>query len=312
MKKLLSLILAIIMIVSTVPMAFAVEFDEEAYVDAATKLNTYLMNLYESDETSTHAEKTGINFIYVTCLLILAEQEYPELENIDGDIESLKSMPEAANALTAVYQEAVRYFEDLIASGQYVVQVDTSEWIAAEYTTKVYYSDEQIDALIAKVPAELTAQAEQAKYYYEEVILSDFDDTIEYSQADFDKDMAVCIAYWTQVNNCLGGKHSISYNPATDNGDGTHTFTCAFCTDIATVEHSFIDGKCVCGVEEPATDDGNDEVVEDKTETEEDNNTNADDNTQTPEKTNFVKRIVQAISNFFKGIMEKLRGLVKR
>ena len=45
-------------------------------------------------------------------------------------------------------------------------------------------------------------------------------------------------------------EHTLSY---LDNGDGTHTETCANCDYTETVAHTFIDNSCVCGAtEEPA------------------------------------------------------------
>ena len=309
MKKLLSLILAIIMIVSTVPMAFAVEFEHETYVDAFVEFMTYTINVYESDETLSSSDKLASNLLYLMSICLSVTNEYPEIDSLlAAEPEQLLEFPEAGNAYIDAFNEGIKYYEDLIADGTFVIRIKTDKFTDVYYRALATYGQKKVDNLIAKIPIELTEKSEESAKKIDNFEVHYID---SYTQADFDKEIEYAVAYWTQVNNCLGGKHSISYNPATDNGDGTHTFTCAFCTDIATAEHSFIDGKCVCGVEEPITDDGNDEVVEDKTESEDDN-TDFDDNTQEPEKTSIIKQLVQKISNFFKSILEKLRSLVKR
>ena len=303
MKKLLSLILAIIMIVSTVPMAFAVEFDRDTYIDTVINAYTAAYNTYTADETLSSAEKSLYNIAYFSSVQSTIFNEYPELKDAHIDIQKLSTVPDAANAYMLALKEAT----DFITSQMTPVRINTKNYVSALIGTELKYGEEKINSIIEKLPEELVSTASQSMI---DTLIMIYAPSYDSTQEDFDATAKDAILFYNQIDMCLSGNHT-SENPTTDNGDGTHTFICAFCTDIATAEHSFIDGKCVCGVEEPVTDDGNDEVVEDKTETEDDN-TNADDNTQEPEKTSFIKQLVQKISNFFKSILEKLRSLVKR
>ena len=60
---------------------------------------------------------------------------------------------------------------------------------------------------------------------------------------------SVCNAEISRTQNVIPatGAHSYIY---TDNGDGTHTVTCANCSYSSTEEHSYTDGTCVCGATE--------------------------------------------------------------
>ncbi len=252
-KKILSLILAIIMIVSTMPMAFAVEFDHEAFIETGVKISAYCNNMYTSDESTTSAEKFNANSWYALLLFANLLSTYPELEssNAATEPEILKTMPEAANAYLLALQEGVVYFESLIADGTYVIQVDASKYAEAYTRTTTTFGLSKVDNLVAKTPANLKAEADAAKETYYAAINNNTDN---YTQDDFERDIEPFTTYWTQVYDCLNGNHVISNNIATNNGDGTHTFICAFCTDTATVKHSYTDGKCVCDADEPMVD----------------------------------------------------------
>lgn len=304
MKKIFSLLLAIIMIVSIMPMAFATEFDHDAYIDASSKVSAYMFNLYASDEVSSSSEKFLSNIFYVGNVGYAVANFYPELKD-SSDVEVLKVNPEAGNAVTAAYQEAVKYFEDQIASGTYIIQIDASKFAVAVELPVATYGTKKVENLIAKVPIDMTNKANDADAKYMEILCSE--DASSYTQAQFDSDMAFAIEYWNMVYDCLGGKHSVGNNSVTNNNDGTHSYVCYFCTGSATEEHSYTNGKCVCG-EETVID--NDKETEENTNS--DNTNTEENNNDESEDTNFIKRIIQKISDFFKSFFERLRNLLKK
>lgn len=299
MKKILSLILAILMIVSTVPMAFAVEFDKNAYTKALIDAYSAVYHVYASDEDSTSFEKTAANIFY----LGVVEQEvfnmYPGLQSATLDTDTLATMPEAANAYTVALKEAAKN----LPAQSTPIQINSRELIEAMFGTKLEYGENKVSALSEKVSAELTEKATNSTVNAITMLVSKESHT--YTQADFNAAAKDAITYYAQMDNCLSGKHNIEADIVTDNGDGTHTFTCVFCSELVTVEHSYTNGKCICGINEPAIDDEKDDVTDDKTE-------DKTDNTQEPEKTNFIKKLVQEISNFVKELIEKIRNLFKR
>lgn len=308
MKRFLSLMLAIIMMISIMPMAFAAEFNHDEFIDVSTKAWSYAYNLYASDEFSTSKQKAWSNMFYLANIFVAVQEKYPQLESnniVYVEPQELKENPEAGSALTVAYQEAIKYFEDQIADGTFVIQVDASEYMIAMYLPIVTYGTEKVEELKAKVPADMTNRANEADVNYSNLLTIE-EDVSSYTQAQFDSDMAFAIEYWNMVYDCLGGKHSIGNNSVTNNDDGTHSYICCFCTENATEEHSFTNGKCACG-EETVID--NDKETEDNTNS--DNVNKEENNNDGPEETNFIKTIIQKISDFFKSFFERLRDLLK-
>ncbi|MBQ6430740.1 MAG: hypothetical protein IJJ99_02530 [Oscillospiraceae bacterium] len=58
---------------------------------------------------------------------------------------------------------------------------------------------------------------------------------------------ALCGDSYTEPIPATG--HSYAYS---DNGNGTHTATCSRCGDSATASHTYTNGVCVCGAQQPA------------------------------------------------------------
>lgn len=300
MKKILSLILAILMIASTVPMAFAVEFDKNAYTKALIDAYSAAYNVYKSDSSSTSINKTTANLFYLGSIENEVFAMYPALQAARLDTEKLATMPEAANAYTTALEAALSGFPARSTS----IQINTRKLFESMYGVVLKYGETKLKNFSNKVPAELTANAKTSLQNALVMLTSEKSHT--YSQSDFDATIKDAVTYFTQSDNCLSGKHNMENNTVfADNGNGTHTFTCAFCAELTTVEHSYADGKCVCGVEKTVADDNKDN--ENKTDTED----KTDNNNQKPEKTNFIKELVQRISNFFKELLEKMRELFK-
>ena len=87
------------------------------------------------------------------------------------------------------------------------------------------------------------------------------------------------------IANCLAcfeGRHELDYIV---NEDGTHYSYCDFCKTENVEEHTFEDGRCVCGAEEP--------VIE--------------DNTDTGASVSFIQRII----DFFRSLFDKILSLFK-
>lgn len=302
MKKILSLILAIIMIASTMPMAFAVKFDKNAYIKAFIDAYSTAYNVYESDENSTSINKTTANLFYLGSVELEIYNLYPALESARLDIAKLTTMPEAANAYTLALIEALKGFPATSSS----IKINSRPLFESMYGVILKYSVPELENLSNKVPAELTEKARAALQGALTMLTSSKSHT--YSQSDFDATIKDATTYFAQCDNCLSGKHNTSNNTVfTDNGNNTHSFTCAFCSELVSAEHNYTDNKCVCGVKKATTDD-NKNNTNDKTETD----NNPSNNTQNPEKTNFIRALVQKISNFFKELLETMRNLFKR
>ena len=124
MKKLLALILALIMVLSITPMAYARRItyapEIEEYIDDYIRAYAYCNSIYESEEKYREVRAifteagTGINEIYPS---------YENLINIDdGRLEELTASHEAI-------EKGIDEVESRIAEGKIVVVIDTYEYI---------------------------------------------------------------------------------------------------------------------------------------------------------------------------------------
>lgn len=298
-KKILSLILAIIMIVSTMPMAFAYNFDYDAYMEEYLDFTVYTSNIYTAEGLTSYEVSIALVLAYGTALESVMTT-YPEIAEAFGFPEKLDKIPEAADALTAALKEVNSTVEKNIADGTFVVIIDTRKAISSYYKVSMTHTIEEMEALLAKVPAELTEKAEASAVACDDIITNAALDPTSYTQADYDKAAADMIEYYTQFTACLDGIHDYAY---LTNGDADHTATCEFCTETTTSAHSYTAGKCICGEKEPVADDDNTDVENP------DDNTGADDNTQEePAPQNFFQKIIE----FFKNLFAKLFGWMKK
>ena len=158
-KKILSLILAIIMIISTMPMAFAYNFDYDAYMKEYLDFTVYTSNVYTAEELTSYDVSFALVLAYGTALESVMTT-YPEIAEAFGFPEKLDKIPEAADALTAALKEVNSTVEKNIADGTFVVIIDTRKAISSYYKVSMTHTIEEMEALLAKVPAELTEKAE--------------------------------------------------------------------------------------------------------------------------------------------------------
>lgn len=280
-KKIWSLVLAVLMVVSVMPMAMAADFSVSDFNAAMTDFNIYTSNVYEDDENAAMA----VLYLYAEKLTPVMEK-YPDLDF--GDVEVMKANPEAGYEYTVAFNEATALIEEAIAEGTIVVLIDTSKAISAYYLASDY-SEEEIEAIMDKIPADLVAAAEESLMACDEIMCAE--DPTVYTQADYDEASAGMISFYTQLYNCLGGVHDCGAKK--DNGDNTHTAVCEFCQAEETTEHTYESGKCECGAKDASYDADSETDEADK----------ADDGSVLSK----VERLIKLIIDFVKYIIESLK-----
>lgn len=298
-KKILSLILAIIMIVSTMPMAFAYNFDYDAYMEEYLDFMVYSSNVYTAEGLTPDDMQLALMIAYGTAFNEVSAT-YPEIVEAFGFPEKLDEMPEAADAMTAALANTNATIEENIANGTFVVIIDTRKAISSYYKVAMTHKEEELDAFVEKIPAELTAKAKASAEACDELLSNAALDPASYTQDDYDAAAADMITYYTQLSACIDNDYHL-YDVAVKDNNETHTKTCIFCTATETSAHSYSDGKCICGAEEPI-------VEEDTTVETPDNNNSTTDNEEEPAPQNFFQKII----NFFKNLFDKIFGWLKK
>ncbi len=242
-KKILSMLLAVIMLLSVMPVAYAqrptYSPELEQYIEFWIKVESYRNNKYESEADRDELFKIFAyksNDLYDNGLddlplgntgLILYEYIYDK--NID--LEEISRFNE-------VMQPAINEIEAKIVSGEIDIVINTYEFIKLEGFVAAYYNNELVNETLDRIEStnnetfqNLIANSAGIDFYNAE----DFANQSEY-------DVAVdtlARPYFTIITNCLDGNHPygeyISNNDATEEADGTKTATCEFCGATDTV-----------------------------------------------------------------------------
>jgi len=238
MKKVLSVILAIMMIATAMPMVFAVEEDE-----ALEKL----------DELISESFAYGYCVYYPVTFPENYDMElFSELIDIGyKDVELSKEYfinnPDAIEPVSGAFQKIVDYgyewttngYEDY--EGLPVVIIDVTGLVAQarEYLKIIGEQDANV---IAQVLPETTGELllskvntvyEIHKSAYDAVEKLQYVDRLPitsytgYTQADFDVAAQELLGILKEIADCKEGKHNSAI--CIDNGDGTHSVDCSFC-----------------------------------------------------------------------------------
>lgn len=230
MKKLLSLVLAVIMVLSIMPMAYAERAtyspEIEEYIEDYIRAGAYFNNQYKTYEQKMEVESIITEAISGKTEISLT---YDDLTNIeaDGCLEELTAFHEC-------FKKAITEVEKKIADGEIVVVIDIYDYLKYLLAAECYYSEEYLKEFGDRIEncekfINAKAEAENALDAFVAVQCGEYTGT----QADFEADMEPLKHYYSSVYACLDGNHPygeyISNNDATEEADGTKTATCEFC-----------------------------------------------------------------------------------
>lgn len=244
MKKLLSLVLAVIMLLSIMPTAYAQRAtyspEIEEYIEDYIKAVAYFRNIYATPEQKLEVrsiireafdENTDISPVYDNLANIEA----------DGRLEELTAFHE-------VLKKVIDEVEEKISAGEFVIVLDTYEVTKYSCYCEIYYSYEDLAAINDR-----TENFKSDKYIevWNEAqigidivypILNGLGEgplSTKLTQAEFDAALEMAKPLYNLYVACLDGNHPygeyISDNNATEEVDGTKTATCEFCGATDTI-----------------------------------------------------------------------------
>lgn len=267
MKKVLSVILAIMMIASFVPMAFAEgecehifntetlhrpgTADEKGYFYCSVCQNKVEVNIanyeliYQAvfDWTVVTENVYSFEKPYDTERIEYFGNVYQKFEDsfidfTDSGIyteceqEVLDSFAQILKSLTA---ELVSYFDELGAKKV----IDVTEHIFYNEYLNVYvrlrYANDEINAVLENISQEFLEEigSEDSYFAARAYLKKGYDDPSSVTQEEFNSIILGAKKYGDALLNCLSEKHN--YYKATDNFDNTHSVYCACCQKSADI-----------------------------------------------------------------------------
>lgn len=253
-KKILSMLLAVIMLLSVMPVAYAERAtyspEVEQYIEIMLRIVAYGNNLYESgyghgsDEDGkdlpnedldkvTEIVNDALHEFVALGYNELPEPTYENIKNID-----MKTVPD----FNRIMKPAIDEVEAKIASGEIKVVINTYELVKYYYSGFIYHSEDEYNRIVDYIGnnekyAELGNIAMDS---LNEMLKYRDDPNVKITQAEFDLIFKEKFRpFYDIFINCLDGNHLygeyISNNDATEEADGTKTATCEFCGATDTV-----------------------------------------------------------------------------
>lgn len=284
MKKLLALILSVVMLLSVMPMAFAIEESlMDAYVGEIIKLYTYYANSYEPQSFKKYIEDNYMTFVMGPDSP--ADQWYAKNE---------EEIPAKYERIKEINAE----IEGRIADGEATVIVDTSAYLNA-YISYICFARDNEETVEKILDYVLDSE------FYEIVCIDDYK-VMEFirngcaSQAEFDAVATNPILFYELVVKHALGEHDfgeyISNNDATEEADGTKTATCDFCGTTDTVVDE--------GTKLETNDDTDNSENDDDIDNSNDDINNSENNDGNKEENlSFFARFFASIKEFFTKIL---------
>ncbi len=317
MKKVLSIILALALIVTCLPVAFAIKLpdNEAALYNELVRMYSNTVAYYKiGDELVSDYDLYDYGMLEIYSVLDDARW-YEDLFDADGAENWFKANPEILADCAAELKAVNDSWDELCKENGYVKLLDVTRYAYFALYTDLYYGSEKNDGisdfLDEYVGREITDE-------WDDVLadgISDFCDKIEedmdsVTQEDFDNSTSAALDFFYQCVDCFEGNHL--HGEYTDLGNGTHKTDCTFCktTDI-TEAHTYgeyisnnnatteADGtktaKCTkCTATDTVADEGT------KLPPEENNDSDSED---------FFTSIINAIKNFFNQIADFFKNL---
>lgn len=237
MKKILSLILAVIMLLSVMPVAYAKPAtyspEIEQYIEAYVRAITYAWSVYETPEQKSEA----FTIIDEATKNVVISVDHDDLVNIEAD-----GRLEELNASYECFKKGIDEIEKKIADGKLVIVIDLYEvFIKYYWYIDIYYSHKDWSELKNRAEKfksdkyiNTRSELEIGLDVVDNIMNFDYDiHATAPTQADLDAAMEKIKPHFDLFIACLDGNHPygeyVSNNDATEEADGTKTATCEFC-----------------------------------------------------------------------------------
>lgn len=231
-KKILSMLLAVIMLLSVMPFGVYAEaklsYEAQEHIDAFAKMLSYERNLYDLDVIPDLIHGTsGKAFGDI-------KNRYPDYVITSNYLED-SANAEAVSEGTKIYKAAVKEIEDIIKKFNFTVVIDTYEFYKYCVKLRAFYGNDDFVSFVDN--NKNVEKIEEAISFIDEA--DHYDDENIKTQVEFDACWKRACPVLDLVFNCFDGNHIygeyISNNDATEEADGTKTATCEFCGATDTV-----------------------------------------------------------------------------
>ena len=280
MKKIISIVLVLIMVVSVVPTAFAADASQrEAYIAEAKKCFVYTNSVFDSPET--------FDAIFNAYKEIADEYDFDIVKDwIDENEESLPVITEKIKAVT-------NDIEAKIESGEYTVVIDSTEFLD-DYCDMLIYNDyDDVEQFLDSLDKEIFDKAMDSFDTAYEMIDKGYADPTGVNQEDFDIAAKDAIAFFKAVNACFSKEHNCTV--WTDKQNGNHSSICDLCGHLCIESHVY--GEYVSNNDATEEADGTKTAVCEKCGEE---NTVVDKGSQLiKEPASFIEKLIEFIKNLF-------------
>lgn len=301
MKKVLSVILAVIMLAMCVPVASAVDYDVfDAFMDEYGRYYANINNVYDNPDSTDD--------IQAKCYELVGKYEWTkDFMAIESWMdENEESLPSYTEDLRKVNEEVEKYICE-----KYTLIIDIEN--AFDVILKVlYYSNYDIESEsfknyyienFGKEPFEKAYKSVEDAYYLSGKAVSEPGSV---TQADYDEATAYGIEFFSDAIECMRGNHTFA--EYTDLGDGTHKADCTFCKSGEIIEaHTW--GEYTPNGDATTEADGTKTAKCDKCDA---TDTVADEGSKLVEdiaQGNFFNNIVDKIMSFFESIINFFKNL---
>ena len=241
MKKLLSLTLAVIMLLSVMPFSYMasakLSTEGQKCVEAYLRLICYVESVvYEDGNAPDFIEDIVYDTMEEVNALNLGCGIYYE------DLNDSKNAAAVA-VMTEKFLSGAKEIEKLLAEQNIIITVDTYEFYKYFVLAELIYSEEEINSVSKIVEnkkyAEMYQKAEEILMESEQYLKAGRSGEKTVTQAEFDAIWKQACPIYDMIYNCLDGNHLyseyVSNNDATTESDGTKTAECEFCGATDTV-----------------------------------------------------------------------------
>ncbi len=256
-KKIIAMVLAIVLALSVMPMAFSAEECEHVFNTETLERPRDPMGkgyyICSACNKTVYVEMANLKDFYMALYewYTIVEDVYiyqktfdPEMHNyfyekfakIEDDYYPKSGLwvepeQETVDDLTRVLNELTEEYRNYLIEIGAVRVVDTSEytWCETIGTVNIYfdYTVEEI-SILNNFSEEAQNKAFKSREAVSEYLSKVRNNPEEASQEEFDKLAEDCIAYIKAIYNCLENNHQ--FTKGTDNADGTHSLCCYYCT----------------------------------------------------------------------------------
>lgn len=343
MKKVLSVVLAIVMIAACMPVAFAAECEHEYDAQSLVRPNYlndgyYVCPLCDAKVVLKRADYSDFDDVYVTfCAynmhvyaseeidyeIYLAweeevakaadyavEQGLPDFYTSEEEF-SIFNLHEGEqhilDGITAIFAEGIEKIDAILASYENPILFDGTDFEEAEYYFNLIaacYTEEEFNTTYQNILLRNPEELAEIFENYEALEGKLSEDRYSVTEEEYDEATAGMVYYFVAFANCIADLHN--YGAYSDNGDGTHKVECSFC--VAEKVDAHIWSEYVYNGDATTEADGTKTaecLVCDATDTVAAEGTKLPSGEETPEPdVGFFGRIIETIKAFFNNIIE--------